>query len=467
MTVRHGFKSRHRDANGFTLIEMLVALAVLALIAVAVAGISISFLMQVSDGSRDRQADATTAQWASMSFARDVQGAAGIAAECAPGSGTRLITFRPSGTGPSIEYRVTSADGAFRIDRVGCGSGVPAHSLTSGLQIVPTVSCDGSPCLEGTNPRLVTLHVARSSSFEFKLDGVRRTTDGNVDPATVPREVPPFVSLGGSAPLSISGAGKLTVVGDAYINNPGSTAVTISGSASLSVGKDLLVQNGPVPGPVLVATGNPQLHVGGNGPALSEMNACGWCDIRIDGSGPGTFDSIFPDPNRFLPVPDTSGLTTQSSCTLQAGFYVCRPGIYTSPFPPGGGGDAKFKLEPGTYILRGGFLVQNARTVQSNSGGVLLYIESGAVTVQGDAKLTLGAQTSGTYAGFLFFQPKSNTAPFSIANGGEISALDGSIYAPGASSVNLSSGAGRLTIKQVIGRNISIADSGEVVVGGN
>ncbi|HTO00298.1 MAG TPA: hypothetical protein VL068_06445, partial [Microthrixaceae bacterium] len=173
----------------------------------------------------------------------------------------------------------------------------------------------------------------------------------------------------------------------------------------------------------------------------------------------------FPDPLRFLPKPDTSGLTQRSSCAPQGEILLCQPGIYPTAFPPGGGGDSKFKLEPGIYVLRGGFLLQNARTVQSN-GGVLLYLESGGVKVQGAAKLTLSAQPSGPYAGVLFFQPSSNTSQFSVSNGGEASALGGLIYAPGASSIDLSSGDGRLSIGQVIGPNVSITNSGEVIIGG-
>ncbi|MGB3409718.1 MAG: hypothetical protein WBA45_00865 [Microthrixaceae bacterium] len=439
-------------------------MAVLSLIAVAVAGISISFLMKVSDGSKDRLVEATAAQWASMAFTRDVQGSTRIAPECAPGTGIRLITFEPSGAGPSIEYRVTTSGNTFGLKRVKCGSGGTTLTVTEGLDTVPTISCDGSTCAVDTSPRVVSLHIRRSPKFEFSLDGVRRTTNVILDPEVAPVQIPVFVSLGGGTPLTISGAGRLKVLGDAYLNNPGTTAANLSGSGSLTVTGSLQVQKGSNPGPVLVATGNPVLHVDGNGPARSEMNVCGWCDIRISGTGTGTFDATYPDPFANLPAPDPSGLTTRNSCPVQGGYYVCSPGIYPGVFPPGGGGDSKFKMEPGNYILRGGVQLENSRTLES-TGGVLLYLESGGVTVRGAAKLTLATQTSGQYAGIIFFQPVTNTSAFNISNGGQVLAISGTIYAPGTSSMNLSSGAGVLKIDQVIGRNVSITNSGEVIIG--
>ncbi len=453
---------RRHDAGGFTLVEVLVSMVALSMIAVAVTGIIVTLMMQFSNGASERLAEGTTAQWASMTFARDVQGSAGVDPECAPGSGTRLITFKSSDAGPGIEYRVRTTGSNFSLHRVRCGPGEASHRVVGDLTVAPTVTCDGSDCVNGTNPRIVTLHVARSSKFGFTLDGVRRTTD--VIPEAV--QVPSFVSLGGSKPLSITGSGKLTILGDAFVNNPGATAVTVANSGLLNIAGNLVIQKGANPGPVLIATGNPSIHVAGTGPAASEINVCSWCDIKIPASSSGVSPTAIVDPFKFLPAPDTVGVTTQTSCPLKSGVYVCQPGVYTGAFPPTSPGDAKFRLEPGHYTLRGGFTLGNSRSVESN-GGVLFYVESGAITIQGDTQLSVSAPTTGPYAGLLFFQPAGNTSPFNISNGGRVSALSGAIYAPGATSLNLSSGAGTLKISQVIGQNISITNSGEVIVGGS
>ncbi|MCB1257568.1 MAG: prepilin-type N-terminal cleavage/methylation domain-containing protein, partial [Microthrixaceae bacterium] len=347
---------RPRSESGFSLIEVLVGMAVLSVISMAVAGIGMSFVMQVTDGSNNSQIEATTAQWASMAFTRDVQGSSRIAPECAPGNGTRLITFEPSVAGPNIEYRVTTAGKTFGLQRVECGAGGSTQTVTEGLDTAPSIICDGSTCDVDTSPRVVSLKIRRSPRFEFTLDGVRRTTDVILAPEEPPAPIPVFVSLGGASPLTISGAAKLNVLGDAYLNNPGTTAANLSGSGSLIVTGDLQIQKGSSSGPVLIASGNPVLHVDGNGPSASQMNVCGWCDIRIGGTGTGTFDAAYPDPLANLPAPDTSGLATRTSCDLQSGYYVCVPGIYTGVFPPGGNGSSKFKMGPGNYILRGGFL---------------------------------------------------------------------------------------------------------------
>jgi len=86
-SIRHPAPGRERSRSGFTLVEVLVGVVMLGLIGIAVASISITGVLQFSDDSQERQADAATAQFASVVFAGDVQGAAGLTDECAAAAG--------------------------------------------------------------------------------------------------------------------------------------------------------------------------------------------------------------------------------------------------------------------------------------------------------------------------------------------------------------------------------------------
>ncbi|MCZ7627852.1 MAG: type II secretion system GspH family protein [Microthrixaceae bacterium] len=100
--MRNASTRRTRGSGGFTLIEVLISTAMLALVGVALTAVSLTFVVQVNDAARNRQGNATTAQWSSMAFARDVQGAAGVTKECDPASkSTHLVTLRLRRTRPT------------------------------------------------------------------------------------------------------------------------------------------------------------------------------------------------------------------------------------------------------------------------------------------------------------------------------------------------------------------------------
>lgn len=465
---RSKFNHHDRAQQGFTLIEMLISMAVLALVAVAAIGVSIGMVSRVTSDARERQAEATTAQWVSLKFARDVQGMSGVAPECAPGTGSRLVTVNSSGSDGTVEYRVSSSESGFSLLRVVCGDESSRLVLADELAFEPTVTCDGADCAQNTSPRVVEIRVQRSERFEFTLKGVRRTSD-----VLPPRPIPSLVSLGGDKPLAVTGAARLNVMGDVFLNNPGRIAASIEGSGSLSVTGNLLIQQGSPPGSALRVTGASRVSVTGNGPAASDIRQDISTRVDIMGSERSTPATEIEDPLRLLPPPNTSSMPTLTRCPLQGRYNVCQPGVYQGPatFPPdekgsSGGGDRKFRLEPGVYVLRTGFAAGQSITVESN-GGVMLFIESGQVKIDGATTVQLSPQTTGPYAGIIFFQPLTNTSRFAITASGNLKALDGAIYAPGASAVDLSSGAGSLKIRQVIGRNVSVTGSGSVTIGGD
>lgn len=428
-----------QSQSGFTLVELLIGMAVLAIIAVTLTGVSLALLTRISDDSLERRGDATTAQWASITFARDVQSAIGTAPECHPGEGTRLVTLRQSGSEMvDIEYRVTESSTGYTLVRTDCST-VTSRKIVRNLAEAPSVSCDDTTCTDGTAPRRVVLHVSRRAAFGFELDGVRRTTDGNLDPDLPPAPLPAFVSLTGDR-MDFSGSVSIQIRGDAYLNRPngGSEVMKLTGSVDLDVSGEFRIEDGAT----ITTTGS------------AKVNAV-----------PGPLTGPFPDPLRHLPAPDPSGLPIRNTCTKVSGKdHVCEPGIYTVSFPPSGTGQNQFVLQPGTYILRNGINSTGGVGITSN-GGVLLYVESGSTKISGSGDLVLSALQDGPYTGILFFQSRSNTASFSITGSSTVSALDGLIYAPTASSMKLTSGSAGLSVRGLIGVNMGMSGSGHLVVG--
>lgn len=430
--------SRQRGSGGFTLIEVLVSTAVLALVGVALTAVSLTFVVQVNDAARVRQGDATTAQWSAMAFARDVQGASSVAAECDPAAkGTHLITLASSeDPADQVEYRY-SISRPYELIRSVCpgGSRPPAsRSVVDGLAQAPTVRCDAKACVPGSTPRTVTLAISRSDSFTFELDGVRRTTEGNSK--SPPEVVPRFLALGGDTPLEISGSSRLEVVGNAFINRPaaGKYAVVFNGKAGLNVSEDFMLQSG------------------------AECSGC----ATNSNKQPGSYPEALPDPLRFVPEPDATGLTERSECPSQGGASVCQPGIYNVEFPPGGGGKQAFTLEPGTYVLNKGLKVTNGSL---RGSGVLLYNAGGEMSING-GEIELSPQTKGAHAGILVFQARDNDAGMKINGNATVASLTGMIYAPSSLGVVLGGGGGTLRVGRVIATNLSTSGNGTVIVGG-
>jgi prepilin-type N-terminal cleavage/methylation domain-containing protein len=439
-------RERRRGASGFTLVEVLVGVVLLGLIAAAVASISLSGVFRTSDEAQARQADAVAAQQASLVLARDVQGAEGIAGNCSgtPGGRTPLVTLEPSDGSDPIEYQTTDA-APYSLYRVRCTpSGQTGRAILEDLLSEPAILCDGAACVPTTvadpAPRVVSLEVERTATFDFELDGARRLTDGNS--TSPPLDVPDFVALGGSMPLSIGGSSTLIVQGNAFINAPdtGTLAVNFNGGAQLQVTGDFRLQT----------------------PGVCE-NSCANANPV-----PGSYVTALPDPLRFLPNPETSSMTTHNDCPIGVvggeQRRICQPGIYPSFPPTGGSASVKdYVLEPGVYVLQDGMKVTNGSL---EGTGVTFYNQTGEIDIQG-GDFNLTAPDSGTYARILLFQARDNDAEIKINGNGSISVLNGTLYAPGSDGVLLGSGSAGLTVGRIIGTSLSTSGSGTVTVVGS
>jgi len=171
-------------------------------------------------------------------------------------------------------------------------------------------------------------------------------------------------------------------------------------------------------------------------------------------SGPGNFNpapttGVNPDPDVLatLPLPPTAGLTYRGFVdhSSSSNRYL-DPGIYDGIKL---GGDGTLYLRPGIYILRDkAFQVSGNGTVAMDpaspaTDGVLLFNTmsnySGAggncdkFQFSGNGSLRLRAQSSGVYAGVLFYQdPRCDKEFYISGNGSMVVETRGTIYLPTA-----------------------------------
>ena len=483
-------RDRRTGTAGFTLVEVLVAVVVMSLVAIAVAAISLPGVLRTKDESVDRHLDATAAQFVSVRFTRDAKesGVVDTAATCSPATGvTPLVGLA------SADYYARQVDGGstptnagddeFELWR-GCpesgellvdGLGAVGDPPATGDPVVPTAVCHqgttASVCAGSPTPqdvRLVTLRLQRGGTsstrdeqFEFEVDGALRTGSGGSSSTTTPTSIPgttvppefsdpedaaALFALGGTSPLVIQGNGTLTVRGRALINSSSSAAVDINGAN----GRLVVVGENGYPGDFRILQGG----------------QCKDCTaVNTQPFPPGSFSTPLPDPLAGLVPPLEAG---RPNGVCSAG--TCTPGIYT--YRPNLTGDVTF--EPGVYIFRQGLKIAGSGQVDASE--VLFFngctpdaqgcSSGGVFEIGGQAQVEMSPMKSGPFAGILLFQARGNTASVSISGGSKAMLLDGIFYAPDSTSVDLGAGGGGLDVGMVVGSSLRLTGNGSVNVRG-
>jgi prepilin-type N-terminal cleavage/methylation domain-containing protein len=438
------------DEGGFTLTELLVAITILGIISGALA---IAFVVtgRSSSDTTQRFKESHDAQIASAYLATDVQSAKQItSATCgAPGGLAPLVNFSYDG-GSSIASYLYGSDGAEQqLRRRFCDAGGGVLNdvvLVHFAGASPTASCDGAACNPGTAPKpnkvkfTVNEHnsVKGSDDYTYSLTGTRRSYAGAGDPPA-PGPLPKLLALGGSGlELAIAGNGRLDVNGDVIVNSTSKPAVTRNGNGAFGYDSLEIVSPG----------------------------TCSGCP-----STPTPRVNPVPDPFAGLPLPDESGQPVFTDGNPAHG-----PGVYRGTkisFPNG-----VTTLAPGIYISEAGYSFAG-QAVVDGSAGVLFFngcggnapagcANTGVFSLTGQVAMTLNPLPgTSVYAQshIVLWQPKANTSVVTIAGQGDATSLNGVLYAPGASSIDLSSGNGGLSIGYVVGSTISVSGNGAVSVG--
>lgn len=460
------------DESGFTLVEVLISIAMLGIVAAVIAQ-AIVVSAENSRQTPQRLNESHDAQLASAYLATDVQSAQKItdsSQTCSPSSPLTgqqdLVNFSYDGVDGGLSmasYYYGTTGGQSVVVRTFCGSDGSLQNQATIVHFagpVPTVTCptSGNPAA-ACDPVIVpkpnrvkisfTDHnnVLGTNDYTFDVSGARRGYAGAGSPAQ-PGELPRLLALagasgcGGVLNVSTSPGGSLTVNGgDVIVNSTCQPAVQFGGNGNLSIPSGTL-----------------------------QIVSPGTCSACATSPTPRT--TSVPDPFTGLAIPDESGLPvfTDGNPAHGAGVYRGTP----LTFPNG-----RTDLAPGLYIVEAGFsFAGQAVVVADGTQGVLLFngcglnapascSNTGTFSVTGQVSLNLSPLTDGPYKDtqLVFWQPLANTSAVTIAGNGAASSITGVVYAPGATSINLSSGNGGLSIGYVVGPNINVSGNGNVVIG--
>lgn len=147
----------------------------------------------------------------------------------------------------------------------------------------------------------------------------------------------------------------------------------------------------------------------------------------------------------------------KDAAVSEDGMSMTPGGWEEDVFPPD---DVKF-LEPGTYCVRGNFILQNGRVLEGN--GVTIIVIDGKVEWHLGAEINLRAPEKGDNAGLLLYLPLENKKTVSL-NGNIDSSFRGTILAPG-SKVRLLGPYSKAGLRsQIIGYTIEADGQANVVI---
>ena len=213
--------------------------------------------------------------------------------------------------------------------------------------------------------------------------------------------------------VSLSGSASIDIPGLLQIDSSSSTALSLAGTSSVTASSIQIVGG---------------YHNTGSGLITPTPTAVPDVDDPVD------------DPLAYLPVPSastnpsTTGLVSYGAAIYASGSHPLKPGIYSEILLEG---SASATLMPGLYVIQGGgVIVEGSATI--TGAGVVFYNTSNPTTGAFGSFLltsssTLSAPTSGTYAGVLLFQDRSDTKADEIlagtSNSNAAFNLSGTVYA--------------------------------------
>ena len=227
-----------------------------------------------------------------------------------------------------------------------------------------------------------------------------------------------------------------TVVADYVLSGAANGAVSLSGSSSINIPGVLEINSSSSTAPSLAGTASVT--------ASSIQIVGGFQNTGSGGISPTPISaSSVPDPLAYLPVPSasttpsTTGQVSFGAAIYLSGSHTLFPGIYSEILLAG---SASATLLPGLYTIQGGGVIVEGSAAISGSGVVFYNTSNPATGAFGSFLLTststLSAPTSGTYAGVLLFQDRSDTKADEIlagtSNSNAAFNLAGTIYAPAA-----------------------------------
>jgi prepilin-type N-terminal cleavage/methylation domain-containing protein len=417
-----------RAQQGFTLIEVLIAVTLLGLITGALTGCFLTAINGTQAGA-ERVRESNDAQITAAFLTRDAQAAGGTnpvtgsldttlgvsltdAAGCT-GPGSMVVRFKwvDRASSAVAHKRVASYwfdSGAKQLVRVSCTDAAadPLVTLANHVGVSP------APPIASCNPTAA-------------CPGLPDTVSITVSEMNVPQNAPtPY-----------------TYTLTASLRPEAQTAPSGSSSTNIPL---LLLANGsscPADGALAMSSqggGNSTLRVHGgafvsgyspNCPSVKfqgsvDYEAAEGTSVLAPGSCQGTTCGSFT-----APIGDPFATLTPPPATCSGG---ANPTPLNGHYPPGTYPQALIVVnatfDPGAYVFCNG-LATSGTVVAAN---VLFYFSGGSLNVSGGT-FQSSAQTNPAYAGIVVWQRAGNTTPFNVCcNNNVVATFDGAVYVPGA-----------------------------------
>jgi prepilin-type N-terminal cleavage/methylation domain-containing protein len=426
--------ARRTDEHGFTLIELMIAIVLLTLVAVAITGAFVTAMTSTRTTVRLGH-DANDAQLMAALLVRDAQAAGGFNPTSSPDS--TLGVYVPAsgstcGTGTqgvvgfkwidNVNVSVAHTDVANywysnnTVVRAFCADGgtpttlvVATHVAASPAPVCVT-GCSGIPPLV-----MVTVTEGSPSTYSFNLSAAVRPQTYSAPAGGPAAESSPLIALGSSCPdITLDGNANLAVSGDVVMNSTSSSCFSKAGAAQFS------------------SDGNIFTRIGDPFAGLQPPANC---------SGPQTGTTY----NMGAVTHYTSGVWQSNP----------NPSNQTSVF------------DPGSYTFCSGLTLGANVNASSGAGGVLFYIAGGTLSVTANAIVQLSAMTTGPYANLLIWDqvgtPPSPPQSLSFDGGASANSYNGVIYMP---HTNLTiTGNNAVSYGGIVALSVTFTGTGKVSLG--
>lgn len=476
---RHSGERTHAEF-GFTLIELIVVIAILPLVVGAISVALIAVISQQSTAS-NKVSDSGDTTLTSSVFTKDVQSAQYVTTNPSPPTApspcvtsNAIVSLQwPSTNTVVVSYAVAQQSGSsnYSLYRYYCQglvqeSKIIAYNVQSSLTAAVTgYSCALYRCSDATTAAAagwaptagvqgVTLTVSapekangKTVTYGYTVTGVPRTSNNASRNSPTSPGHPPLLMLGSRSPgVSCVGNDTLTVNGTAAVDSTSNPAVQTTGNAGFS--STSLYTDGPSTSPTSGNNINP-------GTVTTGVYSA---DPYTDSAG-----NTLLTPPITEPIPNGVGSTYDGYSVYNSGNYS-GPGIYTNTLKI----TSSQVFASGVYIFQNGLSITGNGTVTGASGGVFFYVYGGSLSITGNGNVTLAPMSGAPdpAPNLLIWQDKSDTSAMTLGgNGGAIS-LSGTIYAP---KVSLGVGGnGTLKVGSLVADNVSCnggGNSGSIVIG--
>ncbi len=346
----------------------------------------------------------------------------------------RIVSYLPT-TFARIIGRQTITNAAEAIAHVSGSSSTSSGGGSGyGITTLGTNCSNGGLFFTGSGPRTINGSIGDNACFDASGNG-DFTITGNIDISSF---------------FNFSGAGDWTVGGYVWVNGfdkSGHGSFDVAGSF---FSNDIFkVRSGDFSAGSLSVVGAANHTFG--------TTVTPWPAALGSSEAPGTISDPFA--SSLNPPPDPGGCVARSfggstDATID-------PGCYTSITRSGAG---NLTLNPGIYFLKGNFNVGGSGTFTAN--GVMIYMQSGALSTGGNVDLNVSPMTSGTYKGLSVYVDRTNSSPITLTGSGN-STFVGTVYAPSSNYTANGAGSSFVIDSQIISLRAEFTGSGGLTLNFN